>query len=114
MKFTSVIISFVFYAFLSSALLQALNGILMIEKRRDFFRKEALSTRFISESFRKTCNEKGFENLSEWKDCCKALWKLDYITFREEEKVLCGVWIYESKRYEVYYRKKEDGVSRWM
>lgn len=106
MKFTSVIISFAFYAFLSSSLIQGFNGILMLEKRRDTFKREALCTRFVSESFRKTCSGSGFESLSEWKKSCKALWKLDYISFKDEGELLCGAWSCGCERYEVYFRKK--------
>ena len=113
MKFTSLIISFVFYTFFSSAVLQALNGICLLEKRKNAFRNEALCTRFVSESFRKTCAGRGFESLSDWKNSCRALWKLDYIGFREEENILCGVWIYASERHEVYFRKKGDCEIRW-
>ena len=113
MKFTSVIICFAFYAFFSSAALQAFNGICRLEKRRNDFRNEALSTRFLAESFRKTCEGGAFESLADWKEGCRALWKPDYIAFREEGELLCGVWIYASKRHEVYYRKRGADESRW-
>lgn len=106
MKFTSLIISFVFYAFFSSAVFEGLNGLARMEEKRDSFKKEALSTRFLSQSFKNTCMNCGFESLSEWKEACSNLWNLDYIDFRDQGEVLCGVWTYDSKRYEVYFRKK--------
>lgn len=107
MKFTNVIISFLFYAFFSIESVQALKGLSRMEQKRDFFKNEALCTRFLSQSFKNTCMNCGFKNLSEWKKCCRVLWKLDYIDFREGEEFLCGVWTYDCRRYEVYFRKNK-------
>ena len=48
--------------------------------------KKAFSSRhaftakkFIAESFRNTCEGKGFENLEQWQVCCRAIFKLEYI-----------------------------------
>ena len=107
MRFSSVIVSFIFYVFLSCAAEKGLYGLSLLAKQRDRFRREALCTRFVSESFRKTCQGKGFESLSEWKKSCRAMWQLDFIDYEQMgEKVCRGVWISASVRYEVYFRER--------
>lgn len=49
--------------------------------------KQTESMRFISESFRKTCNGLGFENLDSWRRNCSALWDLYEIEWNSKE---CG------------------------
>lgn len=67
---------------------------------------------FISESFRKTCEGKGFSSLEEWQKVCGAMWKLDYIAWSdacefmpvEKGEIFYGTWRNSSLSGEVYYR----------
>ena len=126
MKFTSALVSFVFSVFLSLSILEGMAELRKLEEKRNELRKNALCCRFVSESFRNTCNGYGFDSLMEWKKCCMAMWNLDYIGFLEpdsfvsvnekenksensslsEENLFYGVWILASRRYEVYFRKR--------
>ncbi len=46
------------------------------------------SSRFISESFRETCNGKGFKSFVDWQKTCKAMWKLDYISWTRADSFM--------------------------
>ena len=35
--------------------------------------------KFIAQSFKNACKQKGFENLEQWQLCCRAIFKLEYI-----------------------------------
>lgn len=77
-----------------------------------------MSTKFIFESFKATCEGKCFSSLNEWQQKCKSLWNLEYIAWSNAEDFLdvsyenCddslfyGVWISKYGKYEVYCRKK--------
>ena len=70
------------------------------ELRMAFYEKK-----FIAESFRKTCEGKGFSSLEEWQLCCRQMFNLEYIgwcssdefmidPFATENNVLMyGKWI---------------------
>lgn len=107
MRFTTVIISFVLYGFVCSAAMQCVKGLCLLEKQKNEFRDTALSVRFVSKSFKNACSGYGFESLSEWQKSCRALWKLEYISYTENKENLCGVWIRNSRRYEVFFKKDD-------
>lgn len=78
-------------------------------------KNEYLSTRFISESFRKTCKGNGFKDLNQWQKTCRSLWNLDYIGWCSAEdfmvdpspesgELLYGKWIGSCGEGEVYER----------
>jgi len=74
---------------------------------------------FISESFRRTCDGKGFSSLTEWQTACKELWNLQYIgwssadSFMEVEQenkglLYYGTWTGSCGTGEVYWRIKNE------
>lgn len=76
-------------------------------------RKETECCRFVAESFKNTCQGKGFESLNEWQNSCRALWKLQYIGWSEagdfmivsgknESILYYGKWIGEAGDGEIY------------
>ncbi len=69
------------------------------------------SVRFISESFRNVCTEKGFSDFDEWSETCSEMWQLDYIKWEKSEKAECdlyhGMWKGPCGEGEVYCRKKQ-------
>lgn len=79
-------------------------------------RMEYQSAKFISESFRNTCNGYGFKDLNEWQVSCRQLWGLSYIgwcdsedfmidEFKEEgTDLFYGKWIGKFGSGEVYCR----------
>ena len=74
------------------------------------------SARFIPESFRNVCAGKGFSDLDEWKENCRAMWKLDFIEW--ECKKEAGIVLYHGRwsgacgKGEVYCRKKLEMESK--
>jgi len=116
MKFTVAII-FIYLSFFTSICassgikaLAYMNGIVSEE------RSQAVCCRFVAESFRNTCKERGFSTLNEWQKSCRELWKLEYISWckadsfmkvnnsESKEPLFYGRWIYKGKVYEVYSR----------
>lgn len=72
---------------------------------------------FISESFRMTCDGKGFESFSEWQKTCRSLFGLEYIAWSdaqdfmsvdesEKGKLFYGIWSGPMGNGEVYCRRK--------
>ena len=69
--------------------------------------------KFIAQSFKNTCREKGFASLDEWKKSCKSLFSLESISYEisydsEEKSLLCAKWvgagILEKASAQVFYR----------
>ena len=80
-----------------------------IQKQIEKTERETESLLFISESFCNACEGKGFSSLEEWKYGCTALWKLDAIEWKIEEKLegplYCGKWKGPYGDGIVYYQK---------
>ena len=62
------------------------------------------SQRFIYESFKKTCEGKGFSCFLDWQNYCRNNWKLDYIGFSEAEE-FCNDFQLNSKGEVLMYGK---------
>lgn len=87
-----------------------------IENRCREMKDERNMLVFVSESFRNTCENKGFDSLENWQKSCRAMWNLSYIGFTfadsfmdydfSDSKIVYGSWIYKDKNYEVYCRIK--------
>lgn len=83
------------------------------EKRILEIKKQVHCEKFIAESFRKTCEGKGFEDLNQWQECCRAMWNLEYIGWANVQdfmiipddsdfSLVCGVWRDKKTCGEVY------------
>ena len=84
-----------------------LNGLGEIKKLSDQVEKTGKtydSQRFIYESFKKTCEGKGFSCLLDWQNYCRNNWKLDYIGFSEAEE-FCNDFQLNSKGEVLMYGK---------
>lgn len=88
-----------------------------VKQKVEYQRKSLESYRFITESFRKTCNGEGFNSLNEWQQKCGSLWELEYIGWananeflevenKESGELFYGRWIGPFGNGEVYCRKK--------
>lgn len=68
--------------------------------------KEVDSITFISTSFCKSCEGKGFQDLEEWKEVCRNMWglnEIDWSSFkRGEDLIYFGKWNGPYGRGEVY------------
>jgi len=90
-----------------------------IDKRIMEQREQVQAVKFISESFEKTCEGSGFEDLNEWQITCRSIWNLEYIgwcnsdefmidTARESGILWYGKWIGCGTEGEIYYRERSD------
>ncbi len=65
--------------------------------------------KFIPESFCRTCEGgDGFENLNEWADSCRAMWKLESVDWKIEDSLVSGRWSGPYGSGKVYYRKRQS------
>lgn len=80
---------------------------------------ETCACRFISESFKNTCDGNGFENLNQWQKTCREMWNLKYIAWCDardflpipneyDKKVLYGKWIGNNWEGEIYWELKNE------
>ena len=56
-----------------------------LEQKTRNLRSVFTSKRFIAESFKNTCGGKGFENLEQWQNCCKSMFKLESISYEQTD-----------------------------
>lgn len=117
MKFSDVIVSLVFLSMFFCEFNYGYVSYKKLLEKKESIQSEVESCKFISESFRKTCEGNGFESLKEWQKVCKSLWKLDYIGFADadsfmivennsQKKLIYGRWIGPFGHGEVYCRVK--------
>lgn len=117
--FQTIILFLFFYVFCFSSVSLEKDFKYLCKKNREI-RSQTMSTKFIFESFKATCEGKCFSSLNEWQQKCKSLWDLEYIAWSNAEDFMdvsyenCddalfyGVWISKYGKYEVYCRKKND------
>lgn len=63
--------------------------------------KQVTAEKFISNSFVNTCSGKGFADLNEWQQKCRAMYNLDYIAWCNAEDFMDVS--YENKPTQLYY-----------
>lgn len=88
-----------------------------LNERNKEINKKTNACRFISESFKNTCEKKGFKDLYQWQKVCKEMWNLEYIgwsnsdkenSFISNKKIMYGNWVGNDFTGEVYW---EDSNS---
>ena len=117
MKFYTVVITAVFLCIISTVLR---DSIYYTQKLEQTVRQEFVSysaKRFVSQSFKNTCEGKGFNSLEQWKSVCQILFKLESIYYEEScvgENLLYAKWTgnkdYQKCNGEVYF-KIQNGVE---
>lgn len=87
----------------------------LINKNNDYLTKKN-ANEFIFESFKNTCEGRGFSSLYQWQQVCKEMWKLDYIGWSDAREVmlinnnikgpvLYGAWIGKNYEGQVYWKE---------
>ena len=79
MKFHTVLLVITFMGLICVALKDYSFYSFRLDKKTINSRQAFTAKKFIAESFRNTCEGKGFENLEQWQLCCRAIFKLEYI-----------------------------------
>lgn len=83
MKLYTLVLTAFLLSLLSGLLRNALFYVSKYEqKSKEYFLSYA-AKRFIAGSFKETCEGKGFKDLEDWKLKCKALYKLETITYEK-------------------------------
>ena len=113
MRFSDVIILSLILGIFSSLFAGEISALRKMDFRIEELREKNDSLSFISESFYKTCEGRGFSSLEEWKTACKKLWQLETIEWEcvmqgdvHEELLLCGTWQGCDGVKKVYYRRR--------
>lgn len=88
MKFTEMLVVLVFVFSLYCSFSCECRNIYKLNKVADQYNKKNSANHFITESFRITCNGKGFDSLNEWQCTCREMWKLDYIGWADASEFM--------------------------
>lgn len=123
MRFSTLIVVTIFLGLISVSVHDAMTCIKTLGSRVENTRDCYAAKSFIAESFKNTCEGKGFESLEQWQLCCRAMFKLEYIAWcpaenfmideaaeRGAPKLMYGKWIagapFEASSGEVFYRSQ--------
>lgn len=104
MKLINLIVPVLILLMLGTVAVSACTGNFELVEKKRGIRRKTESLEFISESFRLSCNGKGFENLDEWKLKNSLLWNLDEIGWEKKGNVFRGFWKGPAGNGEVVYR----------
>ena len=88
MRFSTLIIISLFLGLLSLSLFDAASSLNTLGSRVEKIRSTYMAKSFIAESFKKTCEGKGFDSLEEWQLCCRAMFGLEYIAWCPAENFM--------------------------
>ena len=115
MKLYTVVLTAFFLCMISEALR---NTVFWTSKLEQKVQEEFLSysaKKFITQSFKNTCEGKGFENFEQWQNACKSLFNLDsifYETDQDDSKLIHAQWKASDNLLkcngEVYYKLHEE------
>lgn len=127
MKLINVVVFYVLYLLILGSLVSGGVAYGKLYKKCETEKQKYECIRFVSESFRKTCDGSGFSNLNEWQKVCKAFWNLEYIGWAPTteflsdvdnkdsnvnyENVMYGKWISDFCEGEVYSKVNSNLFS---
>ena len=123
MRFSTLIVVTIFLGLISVSARDAMTSINALGSKVEKLRSSYAAKHFIAESFKNTCEGKGFESLEQWQLCCRAMFKLEYIAwcpaenFMHDEaaergcpRLMYGKWMagvpFEASGGEVFYRSR--------
>lgn len=122
MRFSTLIVVIVFLGIIGVSVHQAAWYTNELGSRAENTRQCFWTKKFIVQSFKNTCDGKGFESLEEWQLTCRTMFDLEYIAWcpaeefmvieNEEDKgnLMYAVWTgnkaLKACSGEVYYRSK--------
>lgn len=82
MRLSDVIVLSVILSIFSTVYAGEISVLKKMDNRIEELREKTDSLSFISESFYKTCEGRGFSSLEEWKTVCQRLWQLESIEWK--------------------------------
>ena len=103
MRLSDVIVLSVILSIFSTVYAGEISVLRKMDCRIEELREKNDSLCFISESFYKTCEGRGFSSLEEWKTVCQRLWQLESIEWKYVRpfdirsdgnglNLMCGTW----------------------
>lgn len=115
MKLINVVVNLVIVSICSASINSSFNKYKILKKNNSELKQKINSVYFLSESFRNTCEGKGFDSLNTWQKVCRDLYGLDYIGWADAEsfmevsnpekgKLFYGAWMNGEGIKEVYCR----------
>lgn len=119
MKLINIVVSCILSCCFFTGVVDSVLLCKKIENRQIKLKKEVLSQKFVSESFKSACDGFGFTSLNDWQQCCRAMFNMNYIAWCDAQdfmevsfennprQLLYGNWKSEICSGEIYYRKSE-------
>ena len=118
MCLSDVIVTGALSVFLASGIFSEMKGFISINAKANEVQQKAECLKYVSESFRNTCNGLGYESLDEWKKECRKMWNLDYISYEIRDNrnadgitVFHGIWTGPYGKGEAYQRKPDNETT---
>lgn len=117
MRLVEVILLAVLLSLFCGIFSDCITSIRKLDVEINLARKKKDCICFISKSFCKTCEGKGFETFEEWKKTCRAMWLLEEIEYEagESEKdksLMVGKWNGAYGSGIVYCRRKNESQNQ--
>ena len=120
MKLYTVVIAAFFLCIFSTVIRDSVYYAVKFEQsvNQEFLSYSA--KKFIAQSFKNTCNGKGFNSFEQWKLVCRTLFELESINYEQtfcdsgSEKLMYAKWTGKSKLQKCsgeVYVKIQDGVE---
>ena len=88
MRFHTLLILLTFLGLISVSLKDYSFSVKNLDAKVKSSRQIYVAKRFIAESFRNTCSQKGFKDLEEWQVCCRNIYNLEYIGWCEAREFM--------------------------
>lgn len=118
MKYVDVIIFIFLLSIFSVSFSNGIRILKNLSQLNNEYIERKSANKFIFESFKNTCDGKGFDSLIQWQKSCKAMWNLNYIGWSDvrdfsilpnsvTKNILYGNWVGDDFSGEVYW----DGES---
>lgn len=88
MRFSTLIVLLFFLGIIGISIHQAAWCSKELGAREQSLRQCFRAKKFIAQSFKETCDRKGFETLEEWQLTCRSMFDLEYIAWCPAEEFL--------------------------
>jgi len=88
LRFVELLVFGIFQTFLTCLLSSSISLCSDLYQKKIEKKMAFEASRFISESFRETCDGRCFDSFVDWQKTCKAMWNLDYISWTRADSFM--------------------------
>ena len=88
MRFSTLIVVIIFLGLISISVHDAMFWLKNLDAKVRETHSCYAAKSFIAQSFKNTCEGKGFESLEQWQLCCRAMFGLEYIAWCPAENFM--------------------------